>query len=65
MPMPETRPNDPTITYIRQLFAERFWGSITIKFENGEVVHLRREESLLPSKIHGRLRKEFPQPPAG
>lgn len=54
--------NDPTITYLRQLFAERFWGAVTIKLENGAPVHIRKEESLLPGKLTGKFRKEFPQP---
>jgi hypothetical protein len=33
--------------------AERahFYGTITIRYENGYAVHVRREESILPSRI--------------
>jgi hypothetical protein len=29
----------------------RFYGTITIRYENGYAVHVRREESILPSRI--------------
>ena len=40
--------------YLRELSESRFWGSITLKFESGQVVHARREENLKPSELSGK-----------
>jgi hypothetical protein len=40
-----------TLAYLQSLCTERFWGFITLKFENGHLVHLRREENIKPSNI--------------
>lgn len=53
MTTPTGQPNnDQTMNYLRQLAEARFWGAVTVKFENGEAVHIRREESILPSKLN-------------
>jgi hypothetical protein len=39
--------------YLEQLSASRFWGSLTLKFEAGQVVHARREENIKPSELSG------------
>ena len=44
---------DPTLIYLAQLSCERFYGSITLKFEQGRIVHLRKEENLKPSELSG------------
>ncbi len=38
------------INYLADLETNNFFGSLTLKFENGHIVHLRREENL---KLHG------------
>lgn len=43
--------NENTITYLRSLETQHFWGFITLKYESGKIVHLRREENLKPSAI--------------
>jgi hypothetical protein len=43
--------NSNIFEYLRQLSVERFWGSVTLKFERGEVVHLREERSLKPEEL--------------
>jgi hypothetical protein len=43
--------NQNTITYLRSLETQHFWGFLTLKYEDGKIVHLRREENLKPSAI--------------
>jgi hypothetical protein len=53
--------DDPTrtvIAYIEGLAAEHFWGFLSLKFENGKVVHLRKEENLKPQDLPGKCRGE-------
>lgn len=40
-----------TIEYLYELANEKFWGSLTIKFEAGRIVHVRREENLKPEEL--------------
>jgi hypothetical protein len=39
---------EQAISLIKQLASDRFYGSLTVKFENGEVVFLRKEETIKP-----------------
>lgn len=48
--------NQIAIDYLRSLGEQGFWGFLTLKFEHGEVVHLRREENLKPNELPGRNR---------
>jgi hypothetical protein len=48
--------NEGAIGYLEYLTAEGFWGFITLKFEGGRVVHIRREENLKPNELPGRNR---------
>lgn len=41
------------LDYLRNLALKGFWGAITLKFEKGEIVHVRREENLKPSDLSG------------
>jgi hypothetical protein len=43
--------NQNTISYLRSLETQHVWGFITLKYEGGNIVHLRREENLKPSAI--------------
>jgi len=43
--------NPTTFDYLQSLAEQRFWGFLTLKFEHGEVVHLRREENLKPTEL--------------
>lgn len=47
------RGNNSVRSYLDRLGAERFYGSITIKYENGAAVHIRREQNLKPSELSG------------
>jgi hypothetical protein len=51
--MPNTvRPaNTPIHTYLDDLSKQNFYGTLSARFENGTVVHLRREESILPANL--------------
>ena len=48
--------NQTAIDYLRTLADQGFWGFLTLKFEHGEVVHLRREENLKPNELPGKYR---------
>jgi hypothetical protein len=45
-----------TLDYLRELADCRFWGYVGVKFENGQIVHVRQEENLKPSELPGRNR---------
>lgn len=48
------RPDDPNanvLTYIHELGESRFWGTISLKFEGGKIVHIRAEKNLKPSDL--------------
>ncbi len=49
--------NEPIFRYVSNLVAQRFWGFLTLKFEDGKLVHLRREENLKPATIQNLLDK--------
>ena len=49
-------PNSLATAYIRRLSDEGFWGSLTLKFESGKVVHLKKEENLKPEELSERPR---------
>lgn len=34
------------VTIIEELMGRKFYGSITLKFEDGKVVHIKKEESI-------------------
>jgi major membrane immunogen (membrane-anchored lipoprotein) len=48
--------NDPAINYIRDLTDQRFWGFLTLKYEDGKIVHVRQEQNLKPSELPGKNR---------
>lgn len=39
---------EEAIAHLRQLAAERFYGSVTVKFEAGKVVCMKKEETIKP-----------------
>jgi len=49
-------PNKATSDYINSLGLKHFWGSLTLKFEAGQVVHLKKEENLKPESLSETLR---------
>jgi hypothetical protein len=44
-------PNTSLHTYLDHLARQNFYGTLSARFENGTVVHLRREESILPGHL--------------
>ena len=48
--------NQTALDYLTSLAEHGFWGFLTLKFEHGEVVHVRREENLKPAELPGRNR---------
>jgi hypothetical protein len=42
------KPMEETFALIRRLASERFYGSITLKLESGQVVVLKKEETIKP-----------------
>lgn len=47
--------NDSAVQYLQSLSGSGFWGFLTFKLENGQVVHVRREENLKPNDLQARL----------
>jgi hypothetical protein len=45
------------IDLIRQLVSERFYGAITIKFEAGRIVTIKKEQTFKPTDLSGHPRK--------
>lgn len=41
---------------IRRLASERFFGSVTLKFESGQVVVLKKEETIKPDNPNNNYR---------
>jgi hypothetical protein len=48
---------DEAIELIRQLSRERFYGALTLKFEAGRIVIIKKEETLKPSELLGQPEK--------
>jgi hypothetical protein len=48
--------NEPALTYLKNLAERNFWGAVTLKFEEGTIVHLRQEQNLKPSELSGHPR---------
>lgn len=44
------------LEYLSELANRKFWGFISVKYENGVIVHLRQEENLKPSELPGKNR---------
>ena len=49
---------DSAIGYLEDLAVAGFWGFITLKFEAGKVVHIRKEENIKPNDLPGISRGE-------
>jgi len=57
--------NETTIELVHDLAEKGFWGSLTLKFEAGRVVHLKKEESLIPERLTEKPRYDKPISPKG
>jgi len=49
-------PNENALNYMWELAEQRFWGFLTLKYEDGNIVHVRREENLKPNELPGKNR---------
>lgn len=47
------------LDYLSNLASQKFWGTVTLKFEGGEIVHVKQEENLKPSDLSGKPRKHY------
>jgi hypothetical protein len=45
--------NQSALDYLKSLAEQGFFGAITLKYEGGKIVHLRKEENLKPSDLSG------------
>jgi hypothetical protein len=45
--------NQSALDYLKSLAEQGFFGAITLKYEAGKIVHLRKEENLKPSDLSG------------
>jgi hypothetical protein len=55
-------PTQKALAYVANLTASGFWGFVTLKFEAGEVVHVRREENLKPASLPETDRSQTNEP---
>ena len=51
LPTPSTTPTEAAIKFLRDLATRGFWGTLTIKLQHGDVVHVTREESIPADKL--------------
>jgi hypothetical protein len=51
--------NDGILTYLSTLANDHFWGAITLKFEAGRIVHIRKEENFKPVDLSEKPRREY------
>lgn len=53
MPAPKHKQIDAVVTMIATLVNSDFWGELVIKFESGNVVHIKKSESIKINKAGG------------
>lgn len=46
-----TESNAKVLVLLNDLIDNRWWGSIALKIQNGEIIHLTKEESIQPSSL--------------
>jgi len=46
------------VELIRQLVRDRFYGALTIKFESGRIVIIKKEETFKPTNLSEKPRSE-------
>ena len=47
-----------TLDLIQRLTGSAFWGTLTLKFQHGQIIHITKEESIQPQPEH---RKSYDQ----
>jgi hypothetical protein len=43
--------------FLRQLTKVSFWGTVTLKFKDGALTHITKEESFLPEQLNPKDRR--------
>jgi hypothetical protein len=51
MPNPSPSSNRSVREFLERLEQEHFFGTVAVRYENGKAVHIRREESILPTNL--------------
>jgi hypothetical protein len=41
--------NENTLALMKSLGEQDFWGTLTVRFQHGQVVHISKEESIQPA----------------
>jgi hypothetical protein len=54
--------NQSAFDYLKSLAEQGFFGAITLKYEAGKVVHVRKEENLKPSDLSGTPERVYDRP---
>ena len=62
--MNTTIPEDSqkALDFLQKLAAEVFWGILSMKLENGKVVHIRKEQNYKPNELPGIDRRSTNEP---
>jgi hypothetical protein len=47
--------NENTLALMKSLGQQDFWGTLTLKFQHGQVVHITKEESIQPEPKNRRV----------
>jgi hypothetical protein len=47
--------NENTLALMKSLGQQDFWGTLTVKFQHGQVVHITKEESIQPEPNNRRI----------
>ena len=54
--------NETALNLVRSLSEAGFWGTLTRKFQHGEIVHITKEESIQPNTIEPKYRSMNVEP---
>lgn len=52
-------PNKDALDWLSGLTSQNFWGTVSLKFENGRIVHVRQEVNMKPSELSGIPRRGY------
>jgi hypothetical protein len=62
--MENVNANESSVIYLDELDKSHFWGSVTLKYEAGRIVHIRQEQSFKPFELSERPRTNYVSKPA-
>jgi hypothetical protein len=49
-----TAANQNALALVESLAGTEFWGTLSLKFQHGQVIHITKEESIQPAPNHRR-----------